>query len=171
METTQHPLGKLAIPWVILLLLGIAWSLGSIATYLLGMYFRVGGIHSSLDPLFDSPSVSTQDDLAELLCLTVTFSLFSLLGVFQIFKKWQTLRMPIPSLTSVGLALLKATIFFAPIWLVAGWFFGKYRFDLPGDGNWLAIGTFTAIASFHWYRFRSLVICEDEEDNEEIKFE
>lgn len=163
MESIEHPLGKLTIPWMFLLFLGTAWSLGSISTYVLSLYFRVGGIDSSLDPLFESSLVSDQDDLAGLLCYTVTFSLFLILAIVQGFKKRESLRLAFPNVLSMGGAFLKATLFYAPVWLIAGWFFENHRFKLPGDGNWLAIAVLTAIASFHWYRFKSLMPSADEE--------
>ena len=167
METTPHPLGKLAIPWVILLYTGIAWSIGAFSTYVLSLYFRVGGIDSSLEPLFEWSLVSDQDDLAGLLCYTVTCSLFSLLALVQIFKKKQSIRLPFPNFLLMGVALVKATLFYAPFWLLAWWAYESYRFVLPGDGNWLVIGVLTAIASFHWYRFRSLMPCSEEEEESE----
>ena len=46
-------------------------------TYVLSLYFRVDGIDSSLDSLFESSLVSDQDDLAGLLCYTSTvFTVF-----------------------------------------------------------------------------------------------
>ncbi len=152
-----YPLGKLTIPWIIALNIGIGWAVGSLFTYVLSFFFSGRDLHPFLESLMSTPLVQDTDDLAGLLCYSVSFVVFAIYTAHRAFRAWQTWLLAFPPFRPTVKAFVRSSVVLAPAWMVAGWFFEVYRHDLPGDGNWPAIACLSGIASFHWFLFQKLM--------------
>jgi hypothetical protein len=152
-----YPLGKLTIPWIIVLNIGIGWAVGSLFTYVLSLYFSDRDLHPLVEPLASFPLVHDRDDLAGLICYSVSFIVFALFTIHLVCRAWRSRLLTFPSFGSCAKVFIGSSLLLAPIWAWAAWFFETHRHDLPGDGNWPAIACLTAIASFHWFLLQSLM--------------
>ena len=146
-----YPLGKLTIPWIIALNIGIGWAIGSLFTYLLSFYFSGRDLHPFLQSLMSTSLVHDTDDLAGLLCYSISFGVCATYTAYRAFRAWHTWLLAFPPFRASVKAFVRSSVLLAPAWIVAGWFFEVYRRDLPGDGNWPAIACLTGLASFHWF--------------------
>jgi hypothetical protein len=154
----EFPLGKLTVPWILLLALGAGWSLGSMATYALSLYFRgFWGATRLPGPLPSLPLVGDWDDLAGLICYTLSFALSGLLATGQARRNWPSWRLAPPPARICGRSFVSATLLLAPVWAGAAGIFERWRTRLPGDGNWPAIACFTGIGVIHWMLIRNQV--------------
>jgi hypothetical protein len=155
--TLAFPLGKLTIPWIIVLNIGIGWAVGSLFTYILSFYFSGSDLHPFIKPLMSFPFVQDTDDLAGILCYSSSFVVFAIFTAHLASRRWHTRLLPFPPFGPCVMVLIRSTLLLAPVWVVAGWFFEVYRHDLLGDGNWPAIACLTGIASFHWFLLQKLL--------------
>lgn len=152
-----YPLGKLTIPWLIALNIGIWWAVGSLFTYVLSFYFSGRDLNPFLESLISTRLVQDTDDLAGLLCYSVSFGFGAIYTAYRAFRAWHTWGLDFPPFRSSVKAFLRSSVILAPAWIVAGLFFEVYRRHLPGDGNWPAIACLSGIASFHWFYFQKLL--------------
>lgn len=137
---TPGALGKVTVLWWLCLTGLLGYSAGSFWTYVLSLYFRETGRPAGFESVYPSLFVQDTDDLAGLLCYVLAGLIFVPLAALLCWKSRATLKLPCPKLKPVLRSAGRAALVTLPVWGLFGWFFEYHRSELPGDGNWPAIG-------------------------------
>lgn len=135
--------GKLTLAWDVCFLFGYVWFLGAATMYValsLNIWLRAQGVTTG----------ASYDALGYM--SFIFWSVVALLvGVTQIIQQWKTLTSPWPDWRMARRRFLVSTLIMTPVWVVYVYLAESYRFQLPYDGNWVAISAGAFLGIVHGY--------------------